>query len=147
VIGTGAHVAVIAIQSSESRRSGLSFLISYSGGVHHLGITPYALRAITSVIITWILAGLMSVRDTPTHQSSPSTPKRPSKTASSQSLNHLLNFTLPPRPSQQPQSIPRRSRKNASQHGFWNKESEWCIHFLPRQRSYNSWCRICERAI
>ncbi|KAF9229030.1 hypothetical protein BS17DRAFT_742607 [Gyrodon lividus] len=48
------------------------------------------------------------------------TPKRPAKMAPSQSLNHLLNFTLPPRQSQ-PQSFPRRSRKPTSQ-GIWNKE-------------------------
>ncbi|KIJ21979.1 hypothetical protein PAXINDRAFT_105678 [Paxillus involutus ATCC 200175] len=48
------------------------------------------------------------------------TPKRPAKMASSQSLNHLLNFTLPPRQTQ-PQSLPRRSKKPTSQ-GIWNKE-------------------------
>ncbi|KZP25367.1 hypothetical protein FIBSPDRAFT_1041511 [Athelia psychrophila] len=52
------------------------------------------------------------------------TPKRPgSKMAQhGQSLNHLLNFTLPPRQSQVPQSLPRRSRKNAPSHQVWNKE-------------------------
>ncbi|KIJ65064.1 hypothetical protein HYDPIDRAFT_110960 [Hydnomerulius pinastri MD-312] len=49
-----------------------------------------------------------------------STPKRPAKMASSQSLNHLLNFTLPPRQTQ-PQSLPRRSKKPTAQ-GVWNKE-------------------------
>ncbi|KAH7923901.1 hypothetical protein BV22DRAFT_1091966 [Leucogyrophana mollusca] len=48
------------------------------------------------------------------------TPKRPAKMASSQSLNHLLNFTLPPRQTQ-PMSLPRRSRKTGSQ-PVWNKE-------------------------
>ncbi|KAF9245895.1 hypothetical protein BU15DRAFT_85556 [Melanogaster broomeanus] len=47
------------------------------------------------------------------------TPKRPAKMASSQSLNHLLNFTLPPRQTQ-PQSLPRRSKKPSQ--GIWNKE-------------------------
>jgi hypothetical protein len=42
-------------------------------------------------------------------------------TNSSQSLNHLLNFSLPPR---QTQPVPRRSRKYGTQHGIWNKESE-----------------------
>ena len=52
------------------------------------------------------------------------TPKRPSKMASSsQSLNHLLNFTLPPRQSHS-QSLPRRGKK-PSTHGVWNKESEY----------------------
>ncbi|KAI0041901.1 hypothetical protein FA95DRAFT_1682920 [Auriscalpium vulgare] len=56
-------------------------------------------------------------------QSTPaaSTPKRTSKSASSQSLNHLLNFTLPPRQTQI-QSLPRRSRRNGPQYGVWNKE-------------------------
>lgn len=54
---------------------------------------------------------------------SPSTtPKRPAKMASSQSLNHLLNFTLPPR---QTPAVPRRSRKYGTQHGVWNKESAY----------------------
>ncbi|KZT30947.1 hypothetical protein NEOLEDRAFT_1126631 [Neolentinus lepideus HHB14362 ss-1] len=38
-----------------------------------------------------------------------------------QSLNHLLNFTLPPRQSQV-QSLPRRSRRTGTQQGVWNKE-------------------------
>ncbi|KAI0639837.1 hypothetical protein C8Q77DRAFT_1152779 [Trametes polyzona] len=42
--------------------------------------------------------------------------------APSQSLNHLLNFSLPPRQSQYNQSIPRRARKTGNQHGIWNKE-------------------------
>ncbi|KAH7914740.1 hypothetical protein BJ138DRAFT_999454 [Hygrophoropsis aurantiaca] len=48
------------------------------------------------------------------------TSKRPTKMASSQSLNHLLNFTLPPRQIQ-PSNLPRRSRKPGSQ-PVWNKE-------------------------
>ncbi|KAG9314162.1 hypothetical protein JVU11DRAFT_4948 [Chiua virens] len=47
------------------------------------------------------------------------TPKRPSKMASSQSLNHLLNFTLPPRQTHS-QSLPRRGKKSTTQ--VWNKE-------------------------
>jgi hypothetical protein len=58
-------------------------------------------------------------------QSQSPTPKRASKMASSQSLNHLLNFTLPPRQSQPPQSLPRRSRKHGTHQGVWNKEREW----------------------
>ncbi|KAJ7069040.1 hypothetical protein B0H15DRAFT_918159 [Mycena belliarum] len=62
--------------------------------------------------------------------SSPRTPvtapvtKRASKMASNQSLNlnHLLNFTLPPRQTQPPPSLPRRSRKTGTQQGIWNKE-------------------------
>ncbi|KAK7058577.1 hypothetical protein VNI00_002213 [Paramarasmius palmivorus] len=49
-------------------------------------------------------------------------PKRPAKMASNQSLNHLLNFTLPPRQTHPPPSIPRRSRKTGNSHGVWNKE-------------------------
>ncbi|KAJ2974670.1 hypothetical protein NUW54_g11857 [Trametes sanguinea] len=41
---------------------------------------------------------------------------------SNQSLNHLLNFSLPPRQSQYNQSIPRRARRTGNQHGIWNKE-------------------------
>ncbi|KAH9950925.1 hypothetical protein B0H21DRAFT_720440 [Amylocystis lapponica] len=40
---------------------------------------------------------------------------------SNQSLNHLLNFTLPPRQSHQGQNLPRR-RKIATHQGVWNKE-------------------------
>ncbi|KAH9858236.1 hypothetical protein C2E23DRAFT_769865 [Lenzites betulinus] len=42
--------------------------------------------------------------------------------APGQSLNHLLNFSLPPRQSQYNHSIPRRARKTGNQHGIWNKE-------------------------
>lgn len=70
------------------------------------------------------------------------TPKRPSKMASSQSLNHLLNFTLPPRQTHS-QSLPRRGKKSTT-HGVWNKESE----YQPYQSSYlvPNWSlsRICE---
>lgn len=53
--------------------------------------------------------------------SAASTGKRAGKmtTNSNQSLNHLLNFSLPPR---QVQALPRRSRKYGTQHGVWNKE-------------------------
>ncbi|KAK7063738.1 hypothetical protein R3P38DRAFT_2593500 [Favolaschia claudopus] len=50
------------------------------------------------------------------------TPRRASKTASNQSLNHLLNFTLPPRQTQPLASLPRRSRKTGTNQGVWNKE-------------------------
>ncbi|KAF7302950.1 RING finger domain protein [Mycena kentingensis (nom. inval.)] len=52
----------------------------------------------------------------------PTSPRRAAKMASNQNLNHLLSFTLPPRQTQPPPSIPRRSRKTGSQHGIWNKE-------------------------
>ncbi|KAJ7762393.1 hypothetical protein DFH07DRAFT_409769 [Mycena maculata] len=54
----------------------------------------------------------------------PLTPRRASKMASNQSLNlnHLLNFTLPPRQTQPPPSLPRRSRKTGTHQGVWNKE-------------------------
>ena len=45
--------------------------------------------------------------------------------APSQSLNHLLNFSLPPRQSHYNQSIPRRTRRTGNQHGVWNKEREY----------------------
>jgi hypothetical protein len=59
-----------------------------------------------------------------TRPSNPPTPKRVAKSASSQSLNHLLNFSLPPRQTQQVQSLPRRSRRHGTTHGVWNKERE-----------------------
>ncbi|KAJ7292740.1 hypothetical protein C8J57DRAFT_1266931 [Mycena rebaudengoi] len=52
----------------------------------------------------------------------PLTPRRASKMASNQSLNHLLNFTLPPRQTQPLPSLPRRSRKTGTHQGVWNKE-------------------------
>ncbi|KAF8079028.1 hypothetical protein FPV67DRAFT_1467251 [Lyophyllum atratum] len=54
--------------------------------------------------------------------SQPATPKRVQKMASSQNMNHLLNFTLPPRQSRPPVHLPRRSRKTGTQQGVWNKE-------------------------
>ncbi|OSX66919.1 hypothetical protein POSPLADRAFT_1042221 [Postia placenta MAD-698-R-SB12] len=41
---------------------------------------------------------------------------------SSQSLNHLLNFTLPPRQSHHNQSLPRRNRRSNAHPAIWNKE-------------------------
>ncbi|KAF9446115.1 hypothetical protein P691DRAFT_777087, partial [Macrolepiota fuliginosa MF-IS2] len=54
----------------------------------------------------------------------PLTHKRMAKMASNQSanLNHLLNFTLPPRQTRSLQSIPRRSRQTGTIQGVWNKE-------------------------
>ncbi|KIK70561.1 hypothetical protein GYMLUDRAFT_32606 [Collybiopsis luxurians FD-317 M1] len=59
-----------------------------------------------------------------TSASSPTTPKRGAKMAAnhSQNLNHLLNFTLPPRQHQPLSNLPRRSRKTGNAHGVWNKE-------------------------
>ncbi|KZT74957.1 hypothetical protein DAEQUDRAFT_720147 [Daedalea quercina L-15889] len=51
-----------------------------------------------------------------------SKPKRSSKMTSSQSLNHLLNFTLPPRQSHHNQSLPRRTRRSNAHPAVWNKE-------------------------
>lgn len=42
--------------------------------------------------------------------------------ASSQSLNHLLNFSLPPRQAQPLSAFPRRSNKRSGQSAIWNKE-------------------------
>ncbi|KAJ3575247.1 hypothetical protein NP233_g1231 [Leucocoprinus birnbaumii] len=54
----------------------------------------------------------------------PNTTKRGPKMAANQpaNLNHLLNFTLPPRQSRPLSSIPRRSRKTGTTQGVWNKE-------------------------
>jgi hypothetical protein len=60
----------------------------------------------------------------PQYSNGSGTPKRVQKSASSQNLNHLLNFTLPPRQAQL-HSIPRRSRKTGAGSGFWNKEREY----------------------
>ncbi|KAJ7110369.1 hypothetical protein C8R43DRAFT_1099731 [Mycena crocata] len=59
-----------------------------------------------------------------TPAAAPLTPRRASKMASNQSLNlnHLLNFTLPPRQTQPPPSLPRRSKKTGTHQGVWNKE-------------------------
>ena len=66
-----------------------------------------------------------------TRPSNPSTPKRVAKSASSQSLNHLLNFSLPPRQTHQVQSLPRRSRRHGTTQGVWNKEREVIFRFQP----------------
>ena len=64
------------------------------------------------------LSDVMATQTTPQSATS----KRPGKMASSQSLNHLLNFTLPPRQTHQYQSMPRRKRTTNQQ--VWNKERE-----------------------
>ena len=51
-----------------------------------------------------------------------------------ESLNHLLNFTLPPRQTQHLQPIPRRSRKTGNQNGVWNKERKSPMHIAYRVR-------------
>ncbi|KAI0688145.1 hypothetical protein BC835DRAFT_1374119 [Cytidiella melzeri] len=57
----------------------------------------------------------------PTAQSTAPNSKRPAKMASSQSLNHLLNFSLPPRQTHQYQNAPRR-RKPGQHQAVLNKE-------------------------
>lgn len=54
-------------------------------------------------------------------------PKRLSKMPANQAvnLNHLLNFTLPPRQTRPLSSLPRRSRKAGTAQGGWNKERRW----------------------
>ncbi|KAG6851336.1 hypothetical protein H0H93_005734 [Arthromyces matolae] len=54
--------------------------------------------------------------------SQPAAHRRVQKMGSSQNLNHLLNFTLPPRQTRPPVSIPRRSKRTGTQQGVWNKE-------------------------
>ncbi|KAJ3534920.1 hypothetical protein NM688_g7058 [Phlebia brevispora] len=56
-----------------------------------------------------------------TPHSGPNNKRSSKKMASSQSLNHLLNFSLPPRQTHQYQSLPRR-RKPGAQQAVWNKE-------------------------
>ena len=67
---------------------------------------------------------------TATHTTTTSQNKRSVK-APAQSLNHLLNFTLPPRQIHYNQSIPRRARKTGNQYGVWNKEREY-THITPQ---------------
>lgn len=92
----------------------------YSGSPPKLTTTLHLLSAFFLVSMTTRGAA---------QQIAPSTPKRPSKTASSQSLNHLLNFSLPPRQTHQLQSLPRRSRRHGANQAVWNKEREsmFCI--------------------
>ncbi|KAJ3731924.1 hypothetical protein DFJ43DRAFT_1132171 [Lentinula guzmanii] len=62
---------------------------------------------------------------TSTPLSKQTTPKRTAKMASAsnnQNLNHLLNFSLPPRQRQPLSNLPRRSRRTGTGHGVWNKE-------------------------
>jgi hypothetical protein len=57
------------------------------------------------------------------------TTKRTAKMTSNQQFNanDLLNFTLPPRQTPVSHSLPRRSRKNATHLGVWNKESQYRV--------------------
>ena len=64
----------------------------------------------------------MTTPATAPRSTAPNQNKRSNSKASSQSLNHLLNFTLPPRQSHNFLSIPRRARKTGHHHGVWNKE-------------------------
>jgi len=72
-----------------------------------------------------------------THRSGLITPSQTSKRSSSrmsstQSLNHLLSFTLPPR--QSPQNLPRRTRKTNGSNQVWNKEREYAAVCYSRHR-------------
>ena len=78
------------------------------------------------------------------------TSKRLSKMPANQAvnLNHLLNFTLPPRQPRPLSSLPRRSRKSGTAQGGWNKER--------RLSSTLSFCaialtpliyRVCKRTV
>lgn len=86
-----------------------------------------------------------------THTAAANQTKRSSK-PSAQSLNHLLNFTLPPRQTHYNQGIPRRARKTGGHHNVWNKEREYIhltlilIVFLTSQ-AFLAHCRFCERAV
>lgn len=73
-------------------------------------------RTFPSIILSDVMA-------TQTSAPQSATSKRPGKMSSSQSLNHLLNFTLPPRQTHQFQSLPRRKRTTNQQ--VWNKEREY----------------------
>ncbi|KAF7337723.1 RING finger domain protein [Mycena sanguinolenta] len=96
---------------------------------------------------------------TTTPAAAPLTPRRASKMASNQSLNHLLNFTLPPRQTQPPPSLPRRSRKTGTHQGVWNKErfvnaqyrfvmnpnGDYTVHFAdPDMRVFFQWQDILQ---
>jgi hypothetical protein len=64
------------------------------------------------------------------------TPKRVAKMASTQSLNHLLNFTLPPRQTHFAQNFPRRGKKPSSYQPTWNQESKPCRSLSRSANSY-----------
>lgn len=70
------------------------------------------------------------------------TPKRGSST---QSLNHLLNFTLPPRQTQQ--TLPRRNRRTNGSSLVWNKERECTTIRGQRHHLIIPLCRVCQRAV
>ncbi|KIY73509.1 hypothetical protein CYLTODRAFT_416882 [Cylindrobasidium torrendii FP15055 ss-10] len=54
----------------------------------------------------------------------------PSKKGKGQDVNHLLNFTLPPRQQPQLSHLPRRSNRRAgNHHGIWNKERFVNAHY------------------
>ncbi len=61
----------------------------------------------------------------------PSNKRSSKKMATSQSLNHLLNFSLPPRQTHQFQSLPRRRKANTLQ-PVWNQEREYEIIHLSK---------------
>ncbi|RDX51998.1 hypothetical protein OH76DRAFT_1400907 [Lentinus brumalis] len=74
------------------------------------------------------------------HSASPNQNNKRSSKTSAQSLNHLLNFTLPPRQSHNLTSLPRRARKTGNSHGIWNKERKYTT-----RSSCSSSCRSSYR--
>ena len=106
---------------------------------HHNGQNRLSINSIAVVVFFSFLSlreernptTVMAAARNTNRPSNPPTPKRVAKSASSQSLNHLLNFSLPPRQTQQVQSLPRRSRRHGTTQGVWNKERELPHHHLP----------------
>ncbi|KAI0308369.1 hypothetical protein B0F90DRAFT_1682232 [Multifurca ochricompacta] len=65
-----------------------------------------------------------------THSSNLPTPKRVAKSTSTQSLNHLLNFSLPPRQTHQVQSVWNKERFVNAQYRFvMNPLGDYTVHF------------------
>ena len=92
------------------------------------------------------LSLVMLTPATTPHTTNLSQNKRSAK-APAQSLNHLLNFTLPPRQIHYNQSVPRRARKTGNQYGVWNKERKYPRTSPRPWARYLTLCRVCQRSV
>ena len=101
-----------------SRHYQLHFTHFYTRHRRYLDLVREGDNSLPTLNLERSLSDVMATQTTPQSATS----KRPGKMASSQSLNHLLNFTLPPRQTHQYQSMPRRKRTTNQQ--VWNKERE-----------------------
>ena len=125
-LGTGRHHVLTSQVEAESKRTKPQrvTLQQFTASNFYLLVVVVADSRVSQDLFQMSLQQATNTTDKPRLITSPSTPKKSSsKMSSTQSLNHLLNFTLPPR--QTPQNLPRRNRRANGSNQVWNKERKY----------------------